>query len=182
LTWAFLAAFEVGLLVLWLKRSTFRSSASIPSAALSFVGALVLTLLSYFEHMRTVRTSFLLNVYLLFTIIFDTARSRTYALSNNWEVISILFTTRTGVKLFLAIFEARSKKSFLLPEFADTPAEATSGVYSRALFWWQNQLFRKGFSNALTVDDLFQLDKHLQSNYLQRKIQTAWEKSKYTQL
>lgn len=97
-------------------------------------------------------------------------------MDSHLEVISVLFTTRVGVKLFLAIFEARGKKSLLLPDFADCPPEATSGVYSRALFWWQHELFKKGFSNVLCVDDLFQLDKHLRSDYLHASVRAAWEK------
>jgi hypothetical protein len=76
------------------------------------------------------------------------------------------------------IFEARGKSSILLPDYTDYPPEATAGVYSRALFWWQNQLFRQGFSNTLSVDDLFELDKHLRADYLQQKIQSAWRKGK----
>jgi hypothetical protein len=99
-------------------------------------------------------------------------------MQEGFEVVSVLFTTRVGVKLFLAIFEARGKHSLLLPEYVDIPPEASAGVYSRALFWWQNALFRKGFSNAITVDDLFHLDKHLRADYLQHKIQSAWQKGK----
>jgi len=176
--WGFLIAFDLALLVLWSKSAAHTNSAAVPSAALNFVGSLVLCLLSFFEHTRCVRTSFLLNVYLLFTVIFDAARSRSYSLESSLELISTLFTTRVGVKLFLAIFEARGKQSILLPEYAGYPAEATSGVYSRALFWWQNALFRTGFSNAIGVDDLFDLDKHLRSSYLHQRIQPAWESSK----
>lgn len=182
LTWAFLAAFDLALLILWVRRSTFKTNAAIPSAVISFVGSLVLCLLSYFEHLRTVRTSFLLNVYLFFTILFDAARSRSYSLDNSVEIVSVLFTTRVGVKLFLAIFEARSKRHLLLPEYKEYPPEATSGVYNRALFWWQNQLFRNGFSNTLTVDDLFHLDKHLRSDYLQRQIESAWNTGEFLSL
>ncbi|KAF2267153.1 hypothetical protein CC78DRAFT_566318 [Lojkania enalia] len=177
-SWGLLAAFEVALLVLWLKHNTPKYRASVPSAVLSLVGALVLGLWSYFEHKRSIRTSFWLNVYLLVTVVFDAARSRSYSLSPEHESISVLFTTRVGVKLFLAIFEARGKKNILLPEFANCPPEATSGVYSRALFWWQNQLLRKGFSNTLSVDDLFNLDKHLRSECLQNVIQGSWNKVK----
>ncbi|KAF2276608.1 uncharacterized protein EI97DRAFT_377023 [Westerdykella ornata] len=176
LAWTFLAAFDLALLALWSKPSTYKSKASVPSAVLSFVGAVTLGLQSYFEHQRTVRTSLLLNVYLCITVLFDAARSRTFSISNNLEVISVLFTTRVGVKLFLAIFEARGKSHLLLPEFADAPPEAISGIYSRALFWWQNQLFRHGFSNTLSVDDLFQLDKHLRADYLQQRIESGWRK------
>lgn len=92
------------------------------------------------------------------------------------EMISVLFTTRVGVKLFLAIFEAKSKNNLLLPEYASSPPEETSGMYNRAMFWWQIPLFRQGFSNSLAVEDLFQLDKHLKSNFLQERIQSAWDK------
>ena len=143
------------------------------------VGALVLGALSYFEHLRSVRTSFLLNVYLLFTIIFDTARSRTFSLIPELNEISILFTTRVGVKVFLAIFEAKGKGSLLLSDYTSHPPEATSGMYNQALFWWQNALLKKGFKNVLSVDDLFQLDRYLRAEYLQRTIKSAWDRGKF---
>lgn len=177
IAWTFLAAFDLGLLVLWVQDARFKNRAVIASAVMSLLGAIVLCLLSYFEHLRSIRTSLLLNIYLLVTVIFDAARSRSYSLDSDLGVISVLFTTRVGVKLFLAIFEARGKRSLLLPAFADCPPEATSGVYSRALFWWQHELFKKGFSNVLSVDDLFHLDKHLRSDHLHTIIRSAWEKA-----
>lgn len=149
------------------------------SRFLGFIGALMFGTLSYFEHLRSVQTSFLLNVYLIFTIFFDTARSRTYALDDGLNQISIIFTTRVGVKLFLAIFEARGKGSLLLPGYTDIPPEAAAGVYNRALFWWQNALFKDGFKKTLSIDDLFKLDKHLRANYLHKAIKSVWEKSKF---
>lgn len=142
---------------------------------IGLVGALMLGVLSYFEHLRSVRTSFLLNVYLLFTIIFDTARSRTFALVPELNEISILFTTRIGVKVFLAVFEAKGKGSLLLSGYTSYPPEATSGMYNRALFWWQNALLKKGFKNVLSIEDLFHLDKPLYAEYLQRIIKSAWD-------
>jgi ATP-binding cassette subfamily C (CFTR/MRP) protein 1 len=175
-----LAAFDLALLVMWVKKdSAFKSRAAVPSAALSFVGALILCLWSYFEHMRMLRTSFWINVYLCITMLFDIARSRTFALDKDLNVISIQFTTRIGVKLFLAFFEAKSKEPLYLPDFTDAPPEAIAGVYNRALFWWQNQMFRKGFSNALSLDELFQLDKHLYADYLQRRIEPAWARCEF---
>lgn len=80
-----------------------------------------------------------------------------------------------GVKLFLAIFEARSKQTLLRPEYVELPPEATAGVYNRVFFWWQNVLFRRGFSNTLSVDELFNLDRYLQSDYLQRQLKAGWD-------
>jgi ATP-binding cassette subfamily C (CFTR/MRP) protein 1 len=178
IAWTFLAAFDLGLLVLWVQHARFKNKAAIASAVLSLLGAIVLCLLSYFEHLKSVRTSLLLNIYLLVTVVFDAARSRSYSLDSDLGVVSVLFTTRVGVKLFLAIFEARGKRSLLLPDYANCPPEATSGVYNRALFWWQHALFKKGFSNVISVDDLFQLDKHLRSDYLHSSIRSAWEKGR----
>lgn len=141
------------------------------------MGSLILTLLSFFEHQRTIRTSFLLNIYLFVTVFLDAARSRTYSLIRELDTVSVVFTTRVGIKLFLAIFEARSKVRTLLPEYVGAPPEATSGVYSRALFWWQNALFRRGYTDALKIDDLFGLDKFISADYLQRRLETAWNKS-----
>jgi ATP-binding cassette subfamily C (CFTR/MRP) protein 1 len=120
----------------------------------------------------------LLNVYLLFTTLFDIERSRSYALQLDLNLVSIVFASRLGVKVLLVVFEAREKRHLLLPEFADCPPEATSGVYKRATFWWLNELFKKGFSNSLAVDDLFQLDKHLQANYLHHILGSAWGRRK----
>ncbi|ORY11757.1 hypothetical protein BCR34DRAFT_455438, partial [Clohesyomyces aquaticus] len=176
LTWSLLAAFDLAILVLWIRPTAEKTSASIASAVLSLVGAILLCLLSYFEHLRSIRTSFLLNIYLLLTVVFDAARSRTFSLNKDPSLVSAVFTTRVGVKVFLAIFETKSKEHIKLPGHAQPPPEATSGIYSRWFFFWQIPLFRQGFANTLSVDDLFHLDKHLQSEFLQESIQTAWAK------
>jgi hypothetical protein len=170
--------FDLAHLVLWLRHRGPQNRAATPSAILSFVGALVLIVLSYFEHLRSIRPSWLINVYLLLTVCFDTARSRSYSLSPDLDTISTVFTSRVGVKLILAIIEARPKQRLLLAEFANCPPEATSGPYKRALFWWLNALFKKGYSESLSVDDLFHLDKHLQSDYLHHLLGSAWHRRK----
>lgn len=142
----------------------------------------MLGLLSYFEHMRTIQPSFLLNAYILFSTVFDTARSRSYALDSDLGLVSTVFGLRIVVKLFLAILEAKGKRKLLLSEIADCPKEATSGVYKRMLFWWLNELFKKGYSNPLTVDDLFHLDKHLQSDYIHHPLASAWGRCEFSSL
>jgi ATP-binding cassette subfamily C (CFTR/MRP) protein 1 len=178
IAWSLFAGFELALLVIWANRRTPKNRAELPSAALSFVGAVLLGFLSFVEHLRSIRPSFSLNVYLLFTTLFDIERSRTYALEPDLDLVATIFASRLGIKVFLSILEAREKRRLLLPEFADCPPEATSGVYKRATFWWLNELFKKGFSNSLTVDDLFQLDKHLQADYLHHILGSAWSRCK----
>ena len=164
--------------MLWSSRSTVKTRASVPSTVVTFIGSLVLGLLSYVEHQRSVRPSSLLNVYLFFTLLFDAARSRTLWLQRYNHTISIVFTTTVVVKFLLVLLEAKEKQSILRPKYACYPPEATSGIYNRSFFWWQNTLFRRGFSNSISINDLFPLDKHLMSEYLQDMFQSTWERRK----
>jgi ATP-binding cassette subfamily C (CFTR/MRP) protein 1 len=177
-TWTALIIFDVAHLILWINHHGPRNRAAIPSAAVSLVGALALVVLSFLEHMRSIRPSWLLNVYLLVTVVFDIVRSRTYSLRPDLDTIATVFTSRVAFKLILAIIESRPKRKLLLAPFADCPPEATSGPYKRALFWWLNALFKKGYSESLTIDDLFHLDKHLQSNYLHHLLGSSWDRCK----
>jgi hypothetical protein len=178
IAWAVFAGFELALLIIWSNRQTRKNRAELASAAISFIGAVLLGLLSFVEHMRSIRPSFLLTVYLLFTSVFDIERSRSYALTPELDLVATVFAPRLGLKVFLAIVEARDKRRLLLPDFANSPPEATSGVYKRATFWWLNPLFKKGFSTSLTVEDLFQLDKHLQADYLHHLIGSSWARGR----
>ena len=90
--------------------------------------------------------------------------------------IAIVLTVAVVVKIIILVLEASEKRRILLPEYQSYPPEATSGILSRFFFWWQIPLFRTGFSKALSVDDLFKLDKHLASEFLQDLMQTAWTK------
>ena len=130
------------------------------------------------EHLRSIRPSFSLNVYLLLTTLFDIGRSRSYALDSELDLVATVFSSRLAVKVVLVVLEAKEKRRLLHQEFAECPPEATSGVYKRATFWWLNVLFRKGYSNLLAVDDLFQLDKHLQADYLHHILGSAWGRCK----
>jgi ATP-binding cassette subfamily C (CFTR/MRP) protein 1 len=179
IAWTVLFIFDMVHLILSTRRAGTQNRAAIPSAVLSVVGALAMLVLSLFEHMRTIRPPLLLNLYLALTVILDIARSRSYSLTPGFETISMVFNTRVAVKLILAIIEARPKVRLLLPVYASCPPEATSGPYKRALFWWLNALLKKGFSESLTVDDLFHLDKHLQSHYLHHLLGSSWDRCKF---
>jgi len=178
ISWIALLIFDAVHLALWSKQREPKNRAAIPSAALSLVGGIVLFALSYFEHMRTVRPPLLLNTYLLLSFFFDIVRSRSYSLTPGLNTISAVFNTRVGVKLILALVEAHPKRRLLLPVYSNLPTESTSGPYKRALFWWLNALFKKGYSESLTVDDLFHLDKHLQSDYLHHLLRSSWDRCK----
>lgn len=92
------------------------------------------------------------------------------------DVIATVTTVALGVKLLLVILEAVEKRSILKSEFQGYPPEATAGFYSKAVFFWLNPLFKVGFSNHISVEDLFVLDKELSSERLLAIFEEQWSK------
>ncbi|KAF3384453.1 Metal resistance protein YCF1 [Penicillium rolfsii] len=179
--WLFFIGLGIAQTVLWALPAADKTKASIATNAVLTVGSLMLCTLSYVEHTRSVRPSFILNTYLLCSLLFDAARARTLwlrATDRFNEIIAIVTTVAVGGKLMLVILEAIEKRRILKTEFAGYPPEATAGLYNRSLFWWLNPLFKKGFSSFLSVEDLFVLDKELSSERLLALFEERWSKVK----
>ncbi|KAJ5366510.1 hypothetical protein N7541_000451 [Penicillium brevicompactum] len=177
--WFALLGLQIAQTALWALPAADRTKTSIPANALLTVGVLVLSLLSYTEHVRSVKPSFILNTYLFCSLLFDIARSRTLWLRSEdsfTTTIAIITTVAVGVKSLLFILEAIEKRHILQSEYAGYPPEATAGFYNRAMFWWLNPLFKIGFNGALRVEDLFALDKELGSARLLARFSQKWSK------
>lgn len=153
-----------------------KTRASIPASAITLVAYSIIAVLSYAEHVKTIRPSFLLNAYLLFSLLFDIAQTRTLWLRQFDLPLAKLFTACTALKCFALLLEAVGKERILEPQFKGVPPEEAAGVYNRSFFWWLNGLFRMGYSNTLSLDDLYGLDKHLGAAYLQNLIESPWAK------
>jgi ATP-binding cassette, subfamily C (CFTR/MRP), member 1 len=167
---------QLALLVLWTSPLAVRTRASIPATALSLAGSVAFALLSYAEHLRSVRPSILLNGYLFLTLLFDISQTRTLWLQGYNDTVATIFNSATSIKLIIIIFEAAEKQEILKPDYQTYPPEATGGIFNRSLFWWLNPLFRQGFLKILVLDDLFAIDKHLASERIQRSLESAWNK------
>ena len=163
------------LVVNWANPGVTKTQASVPSAVLTLVTYLALPILSYAEHVKSVKPSSLLNGYLLVSLLCDVTRARTLWLRNDDKIASD-FTAAVAVKLVLLLLEAVEKRRILLPIYQSYPFEATSGILGRWFFCWLNPLFRRGLSRTLSLDDLYGLDKHLTSGFLDRVINSAWLK------
>jgi hypothetical protein len=132
--------------------------------------------LSYIEHVYSCRPSTVLNLFLLFSALFDATRTRTLWLQGYNRSAAIAALVATVLKIVILALEATDKRGILRPQYRILPPEVASGVLSQWLFWWQLPLFRAGYSNQLEIEDLFPLDKHLKSQYLQNLLQTGWGK------
>ena len=166
---------QVALVALWAGPSTITTRASVANAVVSLVAACALGILSFIEHQRTIRPSFILETFLLLTLFFDIAHSRTLWLSHYQPTIAAVTSVSTGIKLGLMVVEAISKRSVLRKGSQGTSTEATSGFYARTFFWWLNPLFRKGWSKSLAVEELFPLDKHLTTSFLYDAVKGPWD-------
>ncbi|KAJ5599382.1 hypothetical protein N7450_000449 [Penicillium hetheringtonii] len=176
-TWIFFIGLQIALTALWALPNAARTKASIASSAVLTVGAVLLALLSYAEHTRSVKPSLILNAYLFCSLLFDIAHTRTLwlrSIDNFNDGIAIVTTVSVGAKFLLAFLEAVEKRSILKHEFT----EATAGFYNKATFWWLNPLFKNGFRNLLSVEDLAVLDKELSSERLLALFEERWTKVK----
>lgn len=149
---------------------------SIANAVLGLISSLVLGLLSFVEHRQTIHPSFIIESYLVLTLVFDAARLRTLWLQDYNDHIATVTTVEFVVKGVLVWVEALEKRNILRPAWRGQSPEATSGLWGKNFFWWLNQLFRKGFSQSLEIKDLLPLDKHLTSDYLYCRLNGAWLK------
>jgi ATP-binding cassette, subfamily C (CFTR/MRP), member 1 len=169
-----LAGIQLALLILWTSHQATR--ATIPAAALSFGASLAVTVLSWFEHSRAIRPSTLLNLYLLFSLLFDAIQARTLYLRHDNSSILCLFTASIGLKLILLLLEAQSKRAYLKYPYNRFSPETISGIFSHSFFWWLIPVLTTGFKKILTLDDLFATDQELLSEALQTQMQRSWNK------
>jgi len=135
----------------------------------------VLVTLSYFEHLRSVKPSFIICGYFFFSLLFDIARARTIWLLRSYTALSVVFTVATALKVAILLLESVDKRNYLQEEYQDYPTEATSGPFNRSFFWWLNPLFNKAYSKTLVVDDLFKLDQKLVSENLYNFLDNSWQ-------
>lgn len=134
---------------------------SIASTGLASTAGLFMIVVSFLEHGRSRRTSSLLNLYLLLTLLFDIVQARTLWLSihNQLEgIFARIFTTSVCVKLMVLVLEAHSKEKWISWSDTEHSPEGTSGVFSLAVLYWLKQLFLRGFRRILRFDDLYGLD------------------------
>ncbi|CAG9989646.1 unnamed protein product [Clonostachys byssicola] len=168
---------QIGILVLWTRPSAVSTRASLPAAALSLVSSIALLPLSYAEQIYSTRPSTILNLFLLLAILFYATYTRTLWLQDDNQPIAIATLVATLLKIFIIVFEAIEKHKILRNPFRSLPPESNSGVFGRWFFTWQLPLFRAGYSNQLEIKDLYGLDKHLGSLYLQTLLRTKWNQA-----
>lgn len=126
-----------------------RTAITLPAAAVNFIGVFPLAALSYFEHTLSVAPSFLIELYLLLTILFDVARLRTLGLMPGASHRSLAAAegVALAVKIALMLVEAARKDRLISPEVKKKHTlEQLSGFYGRSMFFWLGATLWNGLS------------------------------------
>ncbi|EAA65334.1 hypothetical protein AN0015.2 [Aspergillus nidulans FGSC A4] len=164
--WLLWGALQFLQAIIWALPNARNTRASIAASLLMGCGSLILCVLSYMEHFRNVRPSLLLELYLLVTLLFDVTRTRTLWLRDDNDynkLMAVIASFAVAVKVVLVVLEGWQKRAILKDKYRAYPPEALAGLANRVLFWWLNPLFFKGYFKLLRVEDLYPLDKRLES-------------------
>jgi len=116
---------------------------SLPFCVLNLLVSLGLGFLSHFEHTKSIRPSPLIGFYLLTSLFFDIARTRTRFLLHSSSPIAALLTALVMVKAVVLVIEAVSKRGILLDAWKGVARESTSGIFCRGFFPWLNNLLAR---------------------------------------
>ncbi|KAI8290401.1 ABC transporter [Colletotrichum sp. SAR11_57] len=173
-----LVALNLALLVLWATTSSAaitHTRATIPAAVLGLLASLGVGLLSWLEHDRSVRPSFVLSTYLFLSVLLDTARARTLWMLGPNQTIPAIFTCTLALRAVMILLESTEKRRILVPQHKGYSKEVTSGTFNRSVFFWLTSLFINGYRNILKLEDLYPLDPKLASEPLYKKLADAWD-------
>ncbi|KAG6361768.1 hypothetical protein INS49_009996 [Diaporthe citri] len=124
------------------------------SAILAAIASPVMAYLSYLEHHRSLRTSLILNPYLL--------------------IITIVNIGRTPASAALVVMEAIPKSRWLKSSNQGKNPEEASGLYSLLFMSWVTPLLRLGNKKILETNDLYPLDSQLSADVQSGHFQREW--------
>ncbi|KAH6972083.1 ABC transporter [Ilyonectria sp. MPI-CAGE-AT-0026] len=153
---------------------------AIAASTLGFLAMLFMAGLSFAEHSRAPRPSALLVCYLLLQILLDVAQARTHwliAQSPSATRFASLFTTALAVKVVILVLESQRKARWLSWNVDEHSPEEMSGIFSLGVYFWLSNLFLRGYHSILSTDDLYALDRGMDSETLQGKLAANLEKS-----
>lgn len=138
-----------------------------------------MTVVISIEHRRSLQSSAFIGLYLLITVLFEIAKTRSYFL-RKMQALAALSTVRTAFKFtLLGLLEVPKRRDILDEKFRkEAGKETVSGFWTRAFFVWLNPTFLLGFRRVITVEDLGPLGPEFSSERLFNRLEEKWKNSK----
>lgn len=171
-----LALLQIALLVLWGLQYRRPSTTSLPAAAVELTATLVMAFVSYAEHMKTLRPSTLLSLYLLLAVLFDIARARTLWLLRLDLPLAPVFTACVAARAAWLVLEAWQKRRLLLETYCEATEEEMAGILSRSVFGWLLPMVVSASRKDIGPADLLRLDAELQTSRVYMAFEQRWRR------
>ncbi|KAK4444565.1 ABC transporter [Podospora aff. communis PSN243] len=151
---------QIALLAVTCNDPAPKNRMSIPATTLTLCASISLLPLSFLEHSRSPKPSTLLSTYLLLTLVFDIAQTRTQWLSFSQALFTKMFTASLATKMALLLLESQHKSAWMgTKNDASWNPELTSGIFSQSFYVWMNRLISRGYTSTLSPDRLYGLDE-----------------------
>ncbi|KAH6694276.1 P-loop containing nucleoside triphosphate hydrolase protein [Leptodontidium sp. MPI-SDFR-AT-0119] len=170
------ATLQLYFLVRWIASPPFYIRTSIATQTLYVIDGLGILVLSPLEHLRNLKPSTLLQVYLLLTLLFDAAICRTLWLIGADVTIQRVFVTCVSLKFVLFCLEVIEKRRWLKPKYSRLKSEAIGGFVNLSVFWWLNGIFLDGFHKILVLADIEGIEEAHRAEALEHNLQEVWSK------
>ncbi|KAI6785366.1 uncharacterized protein J7T54_007008 [Emericellopsis cladophorae] len=134
------AFLQIILFVLWIKAPETKARTSVAEPTVAVIEAVVIAVLSYFEHVKSTRPSVLLNGYLALTIILDIALSRTFWIRDGANAIAGVFTTSSLLFWWLnGLFYRGAKHLLAIDDLDNINHKLSSGsLHDRLSARWES--------------------------------------------
>lgn len=171
---AVLVFLQLILLVLWSAHACERTATSTAAAVLALIVAMVLVPLSHTEHVRLIRPSTLICVYLVASMFFDAVQARTLFITGDNFAISVTLCCSIATKIIMLFLEASEKRAYLRTSYNSYPPESIASTFNRTFLWWLNRIFFTGFRKIMTLDDLRSTTSELRSKVPAKRLRKSW--------
>ncbi|PVH81323.1 P-loop containing nucleoside triphosphate hydrolase protein [Cadophora sp. DSE1049] len=152
------------------------SRAYLENACLSFAAACILCPLSFLEHVRSIRPSSLILLYLVTSFIGHAIQLSLLGYQQPDPGNLGAELTQISVELALLVSESRAKTSIMKSQYQHLSTEEMSSIITRTFFGWINPVLMKGHGKILDHTDLPRVDSNLSSESLRRKIMLSWDR------
>lgn len=152
------------------------------AAVTSCAAACFLAILVGFAYHRSLQSSSVLTgLYLLLSLLFDIAKTRSY-FRRAIPSLAGLSTVRTALNFIILPLLEVPKRSVIIDKNLQKSAgkEVVSGFWNRTFFFWLNPTLLFGFKNVLQVDDLSALGPEFSSKELSDRFGRNWAKGTET--
>jgi ATP-binding cassette subfamily C (CFTR/MRP) protein 1 len=167
---------QLAFLVVWAVKLPRPSRTALPAAMIELIATVIMGLVSYTDHFKTLQPSTILCLYLPLNILLGIPHVRTLWLMQLQLPLAPVLTACLSAKIIWLVLEARHKH-ILLEEYEDVTEEAVAGILSQCVFGWLLPFIIRGSRKDILSRDLLHLDTELRSLRVHDMFKVNWRLS-----